>query len=98
MVDLLWLRAMKLQDDGKYFELVQLSDWIGLLEPYLPVVWRFNAWNLSYNISVEFPTGEERWNWVYQGIKLLRDKALKYIPNSSEIYQELSWIYFTQNF
>ena len=94
LVDLLWLRAMKLQDDGKYFELVQLSDWIGLLEPYVPAVWKFNAWNLSYNISVEFPTGEERWNWIYQGIKLLRDKALKYTPNSAEIYQELSWIQF----
>ena len=94
LVDLLWLRAIKLQDDGKYFELVQLSDWIGLLEPYIPAIWRFNAWNLSYNISVEFPTGEERWNWIYQGIQLLRDKALKYIPDSSEIYQELSWIFF----
>ena len=94
LVNFLWLRAQKLQEDGKYFELVQLSDWIGLLQPYLPAVWRFNAWNLSYNISVEFPTGEERWNWIYQGIKLLRDKALKYIPDSSEIYQELSWIYY----
>lgn len=94
LVDLLWLRAMRLQEDGKYFELVQLSDWIGLLEPYLPSVWKFNAWNLSYNVSVEFPTGEERWNWIYQGIKLLRDKALKYLPDSGQIYKELSWIHF----
>jgi hypothetical protein len=94
LADFLWLRAQKLQDEGKYFELVQLSDWIGLLEPYIPEVWTFNAWNLSYNISVEFPTPEERWNWVYQGIKLLRNKALKYIPNSSKIYQQISWIYY----
>ncbi|MCK4905521.1 hypothetical protein KAS42_04730 [bacterium] len=94
LVNLLWLRAQQLQDDGKYFELVQLSDWIGLLQPYLPTVWRFNAWNLSYNISVEFPTGEERWNWIYQGIKLLRDKGLKYTPDSAEIYQELAWIQY----
>lgn len=96
IVNLLWLRATKLQQDGKYFELVQLADWIGLLQPELPSIWRFNAWNLAYNISVEFPTGEERWNWIYQGIKLLRDKALKYVPDpdSAKIYLELSWIIY----
>ncbi|NOZ64580.1 MAG: hypothetical protein GXO71_06585, partial [Caldiserica bacterium] len=96
LVDFLWMRAQKLQEEGKYFELVQLSDWIGLLEPKIPQIWIFNAWNLAYNISVEFPTPEERWNWVYQGIRLLRDRALKYIPHSPEIYRELSWIYFNK--
>ena len=96
LVDFLWMRAQKLQEEGKYFELVQLSDWIGLLEPKIPQIWIFNAWNLSYNISVEFPTPKERWNWVYQGIKLLRDRALKYLPHSPEIYRELSWIYFNK--
>lgn len=96
LVNFLWLRAQKLQEDGKYFELVQLADWIGLLQPYLPAVWKYNAWNLSYNISVEFPTGEERWNWIYQGIKLLRDKGLKYAPDSAEIYQELAWIQYNK--
>ncbi|RKY30008.1 MAG: hypothetical protein DRP67_05430 [Candidatus Omnitrophota bacterium] len=94
LTDFLWLRARKLQIEGKYFELVQLSNWIVLLEPNLPEVWRFNAWNLSYNISVEFPTPEERWNWIYQGIKLLRDKGLKYLPDSPGLYLELAWIYF----
>ncbi len=94
LVNFLWLRAQKLQDDGKYFELVQLSDWIGLLQPDLPAIWKFNAWNLAYNISAQFPAGEERWNWIYQGIKLLRDKGLKYTPNSAEIYKELSWIQY----
>ena len=67
-----------------------------MLQPELPSIWRFNAWNLAYNISVEFPTGEERWNWIYQGIKLLRDKALKYVPDpdSAKIYLELSWIIY----
>ena len=96
LVDILWMRARQLQEEGKYFELVQLSDWIGLLEPYIPEIWVFNAWNLSFNISVEFPTPEERWNWIYQGIKLVRDKALKYLPDSAKIYQEISWIHFNK--
>ncbi len=94
LLDFLWMRAVSLQEEGKYFELVQLSDWICSLEPDIPEIWVFNAWNLSYNISVEFPTPEEKWNWVYQGIKLLRDKAIVYIPDSPLIYKELSWIFF----
>ncbi len=96
LLDFLWMRARSLQEEGKYFELVQLSDWICLLEPDIPEVWVFNAWNLSYNISVEFPTPEEKWNWVYQGIKLLRDKAIDYITDSPLIYKELSWIFFNK--
>ena len=96
LVDILWLRAMKLKEEARYFELVQLSNWIGLLQPDIPQVWIFNAWNLAYNVSVEFPTPEERWNWIYQGIKLLRDKALLYTPDSPEIYRELAWIYLNK--
>ena len=93
LINFLWMRAMELKDRGEYFELVQLSDWIGLLEPHIPEVWVFNAWNLSYNISVKFPP-PERWHWVHEGISLLRDRALTYIPDSPEIYQEISWIFY----
>jgi len=87
----LWVRLMDLQDQGKYFEMVQLSDWITKLEPRIPVVWTVAAWNMSYNISVKFTEPEDRWRWVQKGIELLRDEALKYNPHSSEIYRELAW-------
>ena len=35
----LWIRANDLQDDGKYFEMVQLADWITKLEPHFTQVW-----------------------------------------------------------
>src|SRR5687767_2088561 len=35
----LWIRATKLQDEGKYFEMFQLSDWITKLQPHLAAVW-----------------------------------------------------------
>ena len=33
LADVLWMRAGSLQDEGRYFELVQLSDWIAKLQP-----------------------------------------------------------------
>src|SRR6186713_3119538 len=43
----LWIRATELQEDGKYFEMVQLADWISKLQPTLSQVWVHLAWNMS---------------------------------------------------
>ncbi len=87
----LWIRLNDLQLDEKYFEMVQLSDWITKMQPHFVAVWVHQAWNLSYNISVKFPDPNDRWLWVQRGIELLRDEALKYNPNETLIYRELAW-------
>lgn len=89
----LWIRAMELQDDGKYFEMVQLADWITKLQPYFSTIWVVQAWNMAYNISIKFDKPEDRWMWVSRGIELLRDQGLKYNPKETLIYRELSWFY-----
>ena len=87
----LWVRAVELQDAGKYFEMVQLADWITKLQPHIPTVWIAQAWNMSYNISIKFQNPADRWLWVERGITLLRDQALKYNPQESNLYRELAW-------
>jgi hypothetical protein len=89
----LWLRLSDLQEEDKYFEMVQLADWITKLEPHMVAVWRFQAWNMAYNISVKFKSYEDRWHWVQRGIQLLRDEGLRYNPHETGIYHDLSWIY-----
>jgi hypothetical protein len=89
----LWIRANDLQNEGKYFEMVQLADWITKLEPTLSQVWIVQAWNMAYNISVKFPDPADRWRWVQRGIELLRDEALRYNPKEALIYRELGWFF-----
>ncbi|MBA4149145.1 MAG: hypothetical protein H0X66_13610 [Verrucomicrobia bacterium] len=89
----LWIRASELQEDDKFFEMVQLSDWITKLEPRFVQVWMMQAWNMAYNISVKFNSAEDRWRWVERGIELLRDEALRYNPDETLIYRELSWFF-----
>jgi len=100
----LWMRAGELQDEGKYFEMKQLADWITKLEPHFEQVWVHQAWNMAYNISVKFkeaPTENpydfkefpDRWRWVKAGIELLRDQGLRYNPNSVLIHRELAWFF-----
>jgi hypothetical protein len=89
----LWIRANDLQDEGKYFEMVQLADWITKLEPTFAQVWLVQAWNMAYNISVKFTDYADRWRWVQRGIELLRDDGLRFCPNEALVYRELGWFF-----
>src|SRR6476659_5263394 len=89
----LWIRATDLQQEGKYFEMVQLADWITKMEPSLTQVWVVQAWNMAYNISVKFPNPYDRWRWVQRGIELLRDDGLRYNPREALMYRELAWFF-----
>jgi len=93
IADALWLRASYLQDEGRYLELVQLADWVTKLEPRTTDVWAFHAWNMAYNVSVMMPVAEDRWRWVQQGMRLLRDEGLRYNHTDPRIYHELGWIF-----
>jgi hypothetical protein len=93
IANMLWLRATDLQEEDKYFEMVQLSDWITKLQPHIVTVWVHLAWNMAYNISIKFNDPKDRWPWVRRGIELLRDEALKYNPNEVLIYRELAWFF-----
>ena len=91
--NVLWIRANDLQDEDKFFEMVQLSDWITKLEPHFGQVWYFQAWNMAYNISVKFKDPVDRWRWVERGINLLRDQGIPWNPDETLLYRELSWLF-----
>ncbi len=92
-VDILWGRATRLKEEGKFYEAMQLSEWICNLQPRFPQVWAFHAWNMAYNISVATHTERERWMWVRSGIDLLRDRGIPLNPASTQLYKELAWIF-----
>ena len=93
IANVLWMRASDLQQDEKFFEMVQLADWITKLQPHFVTVWVHQAWNMAYNISVKFPESKDRWLWVSRGIELLRDEGMKFNPDEPLIYRELAWFY-----
>ena len=93
VAEVVWFRADRLQDEGRYVELAQLASTLSYLEPHTPEVWSYAAWNLAYNISVMMPTHEDRWRWVNAAIVLLRDKGLVINPTESELYRELAWLF-----
>jgi hypothetical protein len=93
LTNLAFIRAEQYKQEGKYYDAMQLASWITKLQPRFVSVWEFMSWNMAWNISVTTYTPEERWNWVYNGAKLLRDEGLKYNPRAVNMYRQLSWIF-----
>lgn len=94
VVNVLSWRAIRQQDQGEYFDALQLASWIANLQPNFASIWAFHGWNIAYNISHEFATPEERWEWIWQAITLLRDGGLRYNPGNAVIRQELSRLFY----
>lgn len=92
-VNMLWIRANELKEEGKYHEAVDLARAITRLQPRFPQVWAFHAWNMAYNISVTTNTPQERWDWVSQGIDLLRSEGVVHNPTDMVIHKELAWLF-----
>lgn len=93
-IDFLFIRMENLKQDNKYYELDKLSSMICKLAPRYPGVWKYAAWNMSYNISVSQYTPEGRWYWVKNGIELLRNQGLRYNPRAIGLYLELAYIFW----
>ena len=94
LIDAVWLRAVRLQQSNKFWELYQLYNWMGQLEPRLEEIWDFNGWNMAYNLVAELQDSEARWQWIQRSIEWLRDEGLKYNPRSGKIKERIAWIFF----
>ncbi len=92
VVDLIGMRAVRLQQDGEFWELYQLYNWMGKLEPHIERIWVFNGWNMSYNLATELKSSEARWRWIERGLHYLRSEGLKHNPQSGQIMGEIARI------
>ena len=91
--EVVWYRLDRLQEEGRFGELVQLASILTWLEPHDSEVWAYSAWNLAYNVSVRMPREEDRWPWVREAIRLLRDEGLRWNPADAALYRELAFMY-----
>jgi hypothetical protein len=92
-VNILWIRANDLKEEGRFYEAMDLANMITRLQPRFPHVWVFHAWNMAYNISVSTQTPQERWQWVQAGVNLLRNQGIPANPSDLLLHKELAWIF-----
>lgn len=91
-IDIVWLKALRLQEDEEYYKLLAVYRTISNLQPNVPVVWDFNAYNMAFNLSVSALTDEEAERWVRRGIELLKE-GIEKNPRTYRLYSSLAYIY-----
>lgn len=89
-VNLLWSRANEYKMKEQWDALRTTLDQIRTLVPNFVSVWQFQAWNLSYNVSVEFDDYHDRYRWVIKGINFLRD-GVRFNANNPPLLWDMGW-------
>ena len=69
---LLHLKAIEYQETKQWAKLRAAVDSIILLQPHYVQIWKFQGWNLAYNVSREWDKVDDRFYWVKEGIKFLQ--------------------------
>lgn len=69
--NLLWMQADHEKETKNWAQLESTVESIILLQPHFQSVWKFQAWNLGFNVSAECDNVEDRYFWVKKGMKFI---------------------------
>ena len=68
----LHLKALEYQEKKNWAKLKTTVDSIIKLQPHYIEIWKFQGWNLAFNVSREWDRVADRFYWVKEGIKFLQ--------------------------
>lgn len=68
----LHLQALEFQEKKDWAKLKATVESIIRLQPHYVEIWKFQGWNLSFNVSREWDRVADRFFWVKEGIKFLQ--------------------------
>jgi hypothetical protein len=88
--DVLWWQANQFQMKKDWTNLQATLEQISELQPHSIGVWRFQAWNLSYNVSVAFDDYHDKYHWVIEGIKFLQ-RGVEINEHQPRLPWDLGW-------
>ncbi|MEO0529954.1 MAG: hypothetical protein AAF266_05170 [Planctomycetota bacterium] len=90
-VQILWDRATHYKKVEDWTNLTATLEQLAKLQPNFVTFWKYQSWNLSYNVSVEFDDYKDRYYWVRRGIQFL-EQGVKYNRDSPALLWELGWV------
>jgi hypothetical protein len=86
--DILWEKATDYKMKKDWTNFGATLNQITKVQPNYINIWTNQAWNLSYNCSVEFDDYRERYRWVIKGFKFL-DEGIKYNEEQPRLLWEM---------
>lgn len=67
----LWWEAIEQQKKHNFPQLELLITALTKLQPHYKGPWKYQAWNLAYNVSVEFDRAQDKFLYITKGIRWL---------------------------
>ncbi len=89
-VNLLWEKANNYKMKEDWTNLTATLEQLAKLQPNFITFWKFQAWNLSYNVSVEFDDYHDRYYYVRRGIQFLTEGERHNVDNPQLLW-DLGW-------
>jgi hypothetical protein len=89
-VNLLWEKANYYKKTEDWTNLTATLEQLAKLQPNFITFWKFQAWNLTYNVSVEFDDYRDRYSFVRRGIQFLKEGE-KYNRENPHLLWDLGW-------
>jgi hypothetical protein len=83
----LWVQADKEKDHKNWSALEQTVESIIKLQPRFLQVWKYQSWNLAFNVSAECDAVEDRFFWVKKGAKFLL-RGTRANEDAAELYHQ----------
>lgn len=87
---ILWNESNKYKEQENWTALSATLEQITKLQPNFISVWRFQGWNLAFNLSVEMDDYRYRYYWVTRGIEFI-DKGRKYNEHNVMLLWDQGW-------
>mgnify|MGYP002621588141 CR=1 FL=1 len=89
-VSMLWNKANEYKKKEDWTNFRATLEQLAKLQPYFISFWKYQAWNLSYNVSVELDDVRDRYGYVTRGIDFLKE-GTKYNQANPHLISELGW-------
>jgi len=87
-VNLLWQQADEYKTRKDFSNLSATLNQIVRLQPNFYSVWNYLAWELSYNVSVEFDDYRDRYHWLMRGVEFLKE-GTKYNQRDPRLLRDI---------
>jgi hypothetical protein len=89
--NVLWTKAYDYKMRKEWTKLMATLRQITKIQPHFINIWSSSvAWNVSYNVSVEFDDYRQRYRWVMKGIDFLKE-GIKYNQNQPRLLWDMGW-------
>ena len=89
-VSMLWTKANEFKKKEDWTNFRATLEQLAKLQPYFISFWKYQAWNLTYNVSVELDAVRDRFGYVLRGITFLKE-GTKFNRDNPHLISELGW-------